>query len=332
MIEARFYEKLADNYVHCHLCPHNCRVAPGKTGLCRVRKNEDGTLFTLNYALVASWAIDPIEKKPLYHFFPGSQIFSVGTFGCNFHCGFCQNWQLAHGNPPAEELSPQDLAAIALDAAKRTGSIGIAYTYSEPCMWYEYVYDTAKLAHEKGLKNVLVTNGYLQEEPLKEILPYIDAMNIDVKAFTDDFYKKICKGRLEPVLKTVERAYRSCHVEITNLLVPGQNDSEEEVAALVSWLASLSPEIPLHFSRFFPQYQFNDPPTPLETLKRAREIALQKLKYVYLGNAWELGEMDTYCPVCGHLLVKRGADQIRVLGLDENRCRQCGSCIEIVLS
>jgi len=283
MQEARYYEKLDDQLVWCHLCPQNCKIKPRKKGICRARQNRDGLLYTLNYGRLTSWGIDPIEKKPLHRFYPGSMIFSVGTFGCNFRCGFCQNWEIAHGDPPTKEVTAEELVGIALDA-RRAGSIGIAYTYSEPMIWYEFVYDTAKRAHQEGLKNVLVTNGFVQKEPLMELLPFIDAMNIDVKAFTDEFYRKTCGGRLEPVLRTVELAHQSCHVEITTLVVPGMNDSEEEISSLVDWIASLDPSIPLHLSRYFPRYKFDLPPTPIDTLKRAKEIALKKLKYVYLGN------------------------------------------------
>lgn len=283
MQEAKYYKKLDNELVWCHLCPQNCKIKPGRKGICRARQNQEGVLYTLNYGKLTSWGIDPIEKKPLYRFYPGSLIFSVGTFGCNFRCGFCQNWEIAHGDPPTREVTAEELVEIALDA-KRSGSIGIAYTYSEPMIWYEFVYDTAKRAQQEGLKNVLVTNGFVQKEPFMELLPFIDAMNIDVKAFTDEFYRKTCGGQLDPVLRTVELAHKSCHVEITTLVVPGMNDSEEEISSLVDWIASLDPSIPLHLSRYFPRYKFDLPPTPVATLKRAKEIALEKLKYVYLGN------------------------------------------------
>jgi len=333
MHEAKFYEKTGDEQVRCHLCPHNCRLPEGRTGLCRVRRSEGGKLYTLNYGRISSSGLDPIEKKPLYHFYPGSQIFSVGTFGCNFHCRFCQNWEIAHGEPVTEEVSPERLVEIAIKARDHSGSIGIAYTYSEPLVWYEYVYDSAKLAHENGLKNVLVTNGSVHEEPLRQLLPYIDAMNIDVKAFTGDYYKKVCRGDLEPVMRTVEIAHGRCHVELTTLLVPGMNDGEEEIGALVDWVASLDEAIPLHFSRYFPRYKMELPPTPLETLARARELAHRKLKYVYVGNAWELGEdvNNTRCPVCQNLLVRRAGYRVTVPGLKGRTCKECGTRIEIVV-
>lgn len=332
MQEAMYYEQLDEQLVRCHLCPHNCKIKPGRLGICRARENRDGVLYSLNYGQITSWNVDPIEKKPLYHYYPGRNIFSVGTFGCNFHCGFCQNWEIAHGESPVtREITTDALVEIALEAENKSGSIGIAYTYSEPMIWYEFVYDTAKTAHQKGLKNVLVTNGFVQKEPLQELLPFVDAMNIDVKSFTDDFYRKTCGGRLEPVLKTVELAQKSCHVELTNLVVPGMNDSDQEITDLVDWIASLDPGIPLHFSRYFPCYQFDKPPTPLKTLARVLEIARKKLKYVYIGNAWEMNENDTFCPRCGNLLIKRFGYGVDIKGLEGNKCLNCGHETRVVV-
>jgi len=331
--EALYYEQLDEGRVWCHLCPQNCKISPERHGICRARQNIEGKLYTLNYGKVTSGGVDPIEKKPLYHYYPGTNIFSVGTFGCNFRCGFCQNWEIAHGDsPPTREVTPETLVEIALEAQKRSGSIGIAYTYSEPLIWYEFVYDTAKIAQQKGLKNVLVTNGFVQKEPLLELLPFVDAMNIDVKAFTDDFYRKTCSGRLEPVLKTVELAQQSCHVEITNLVVPGMNDSDQEIIGLVDWIASIDPGIPLHFSRYFPQYEFDLPSTPLETMIRVFKLASSKLQYVYIGNAWEIAENDTLCPECGSLLIERSGYGVQVKGLEENKCRECGYEARVVVS
>ena len=283
---AMFFEKIEDSKVHCSLCPHNCVIKPGSLGVCRARKNIDGELYSLNYARIASVSLDPIEKKPLYRFHPGTIIMSAGTFGCNLKCSFCQNWSIAHKDPETIEVLPETLAAKALETVK-DGNIGIAYTYNEPSIWFEYVYDTARLAREKGLYNVLVTNGFISREPLELLLPFIDAMNIDVKAFTASFYEGICKGTLKNVLETVEAAAGRCHVELTTLVIPGLNDSMEEIEQLSEWIAGISPEIPLHLSRFFPNYKMNDrPPTPVVTLEKARETALRKLKYVYIGNVW----------------------------------------------
>ncbi len=330
MHEAWFYEKQEDNRVWCRLCPQNCHIQPGEAGICRARKNEGGTLYSLNYGQISSMGIDPIEKKPLYHFYPGSLILSVGTFGCNFHCGFCQNWQIAHGNPSTREMTPEDLVASAVLAREQSANMGIAFTYSEPMVWYEFVYETAQLARDRGLKNVLVTNGSVQEQPLLELLPLIDAMNIDVKAFTEKFYRETCHGKLAPVKRTVELAHDRCHVEITTLLVPTLNDSDEEIAALVDWVAGLNPELPIHFSRYFPQYQMDLPPTPMETLRRAQGIASRKLKYVYIGNAPELGADNTCCPVCSNVLIERRAYNTRLPGIDHGVCNSCGASVPIV--
>ncbi len=284
MKRALFFEKMENDRVHCYLCPHNCVIKPGSTGVCRVRKNTGGDLYSLNYARIASLSMDPIEKKPLSRFHPGSMILSAGTFGCNLKCSFCQNWSIAHKDADTVEMPPEQLVNKALEY-KKAGNIGIAYTYNEPSIWYEYVYDCAAMANKRGLLNVLVTNGFIGEKPLMELLPYIDAMNIDVKAFTADFYKEICKAALENVKKTVELAAPHCHVEVTTLVIPGLNDSVEEIAELSAWLASISTAIPLHLSRFFPNYRMTDrPPTPLQTLERARRKASEYLEYVYLGN------------------------------------------------
>jgi len=331
MHEALFYEKKDNNRVQCRLCPKICTIGEGRTGFCRVRRNRGGALYAANYGQVSSYGLDPVEKKPLYHFYPGSYIFSLGTVGCNLRCGFCQNWEIAHGDPDTVDFSPARVVETARKQVTRGyPNIGIAYTYSEPFMWYEFVRDTARLAGEAGLKNVLVTNGYINEQPLREILPCIDAMNIDVKGFTDDYYRKNCIGRLEPVMRTVEIAHRECHVELTTLLVTGLNDSPGEIERLVDWVASLNVNIPLHFSRYFPNYQVNLPPTPLDTLKQAREIARKKLSYVYIGNAPELNADDTPCPQCGCVVLERPGYKVRATGLDGRNCRYCGQEITLV--
>ncbi len=284
MKQAMFYEKMDHNRVLCTLCPHGCVLTEGSTGNCRVRKNMEGRLYSVNYGCVASVALDPIEKKPLYHFHPGKLILSAGTFGCNFKCGYCQNWTIAHRDVRTARIEPSELADMAQKYTGQ-GNIGIAYTYNEPSIWYEFVLETAELVREKGLVNVLVTNGFMNKDPLDRLLPFTDAMNIDVKAFTEDFYKKYCKGSLEHVMKTVERAAERCHVEITTLIIPGLNDSPDEIDKLAEWISSISPDIVLHLSRFFPSYEMNDiPPTSPEILHALRERALAHLRHVYLGN------------------------------------------------
>ncbi len=284
--EAMYYDIIETDKVHCYLCPHNCIIKPGMLGACRARKNIGGRLYSLNYGKVTSVALDPIEKKPLYRFYPGSLILSAGTFGCNLKCSFCQNWTIAHEEADTRDITPSWLVEQA-ELLKDRGNIGIAYTYNEPSIWYEFVYETAGLAKKKGLANVLVTNGFISKQPLRELLPFIDAMNIDVKSYTNEFYKNICKANLENVKETVETAAGACHVEVTTLVIPGLNDSTEEIGEIARWLASISPEIPLHLSRFFPNYKMQDrPPTPKDTLYRARDEARKYLKHVYLGNIW----------------------------------------------
>ncbi len=282
MKEALFYKNTGGKDLQCFLCPHFCRIKDGGTGFCGVRKNVDGKLFTLNYGRISSVALDPIEKKPLYHFHPGEFILSAGTIGCNLSCLFCQNWSISKEiQTPTEPVTSEDLIA----KARELRSFGIAYTYNEPFIWYEFVLETAVLARKAGLKNILVTNGYVTEEPLREILPYIDAMNIDIKSIEDVFYKKVCSGSVAEVLDTIKTAVKSCHVELTNLIIPTLNDSDDNFTKLVDWIYDFTGEdTPLHFSRYFPCYKMSIPPTPVDTLKRAEAIARKKLKRVYLGN------------------------------------------------
>jgi pyruvate formate lyase activating enzyme len=312
--------------VACRLCPKHCTIAEGRTGFCRTRQNTGGKLYALNYARSTGQALDPIEKKPLYHFYPGSTILSLGTWGCNFACQFCQNWHIAQAQPETAELEPRAAAILARQLVSR-GNIGIAYTYSEPSVWYEYILDTAALVRDDGLKNVLVSNGFINPEPLAQLLPVIDAMNIDVKAFNDEFYQTVCAGRLEHVKRTVELAASRCHVEITTLLVPGLNDAVGELTGLAKWLAGISPDIPLHFSRYFPNYKMDAPPTPLSTLELAYETARQFLNYVYIGNAGGAGR-NTYCPQCGYKVIDRSGGYSRLAARpDETGCeKKCPEC------
>jgi len=272
--------------VLCDICPHSCTIEEGHTGFCGARGNVGGKVTAVNYGRVTSLALDPIEKKPLYRFMPGSNILSVGSFGCNLRCPFCQNCDISMADSRTAEtyeMTPEQLVKKAL-ALRPRGNAGIAYTYNEPLIGYEFVFDCAILAHRQGLKNVLVTNGYICQKPLCDILPYIDAMNIDLKGFTEAFYKKL-GGGLETVKQTIALSAKSCYVEVTTLIIPGENDSEDEMAALSGWLCGVSPDIPLHLSRFFPRYQYKDKtPTPPETLYRLRDIAQENLKYVFLGN------------------------------------------------
>ena len=285
--EAMYYEKKEDGGAQCHLCPHNCLISPGQKGFCGVRKNADGILKTLNYGLVSSLALDPIEKKPLRRFYPGSMILSAGSVGCNLACPFCQNHTIARAAPEEVQttfIPPVDLVEHAC-AMQVRGNIGIAYTYNEPSVWYEYVLETAKIVRERGLKNILVTNGYISKEPLEELLPYVDAMNIDLKAFDAPFYKKIVKGGLADVKDTIAAAAKNCHVEVTTLVIPELNDSIDQIKKMARWLACISPDMPLHLSRFFPRYQMLDKqPTPRHTLNELAFGAREFLNNVYVGN------------------------------------------------
>jgi len=270
----------------CELCFHHCALDEGQTGLCRARACQDGKIISLNYGKLTSLALDPIEKKPLRRFHPGSLILSVGSFGCNLRCPFCQNHEISMAGDsgiPTVEVSPEQLAAKAAELVPQ-GNIGVAYTYNEPLIGYEYVQDCASLVHEQGMVNVLVTNGTVEEEPWRALLPLVDAANIDLKGFTPSWYRRL-GGDLETVKRSIVLAAERCHVEVTTLLIPGENDSEEEIRELARWLASISPEIPLHLSRFFPQYQMVDRlPTPVEQVYRLAEAARRYLSYVYTGN------------------------------------------------
>lgn len=322
--EAMYYERLENNSVQCRLCPHFCNIKEGKKGVCRVRSNSGGVLAAENYGRVSSIAMDPIEKKPLYHYYPGKYILSVGTIGCNFKCSFCQNYQIAHQNAATQYVEPRYLLSLCRNEEE---CIGVAYTYNEPSVWFEYVLETAAILRQEGYQNVLVTNGYISEEPLGELLQYIDAMNIDVKGYSSRYYKEICGGSLEAVQRTVEASAAKAHVEVTTLVVPGYNDSINEIREMAAWLASVDPSIPLHLSRYFPQYKMSAPATPVDTIRRLKEEALRYLDYVYIGNVG--GEdLSTYCPQCGALLFRRDYG-IAIEHLDDGHCSKCGKAINI---
>ncbi|MDI6641148.1 MAG: AmmeMemoRadiSam system radical SAM enzyme [Elusimicrobiota bacterium] len=334
MQEAKYYTIIDEEkkLVQCELCPHRCKLLPEKTGICRVRKNIAGKLCSLIYNHFTSINLDPIEKKPLYHFYPGSEILSVGTLGCNFRCLHCQNWEISQSDFDeryTREFSSED----ALKVSKKYNSIGISYTYNEPLINYEWTLETAKLFQSEGLKNVLVTNGYINEEPWENLLPYIDAANIDVKAYRNEFYKEVCKAELNPVLRSVEiMAKRNKHVEVTYLIIPGYNDSELEIEEFVKWICGVNPEIPVHFSRYFPNYKMDKPATPLKTMDMAIKIAYKHVKYAYLGNVWEREYNRTYCPECNAVLIERIGYNTEIKQLsDKGYCKKCNSRINIML-
>ncbi len=277
--EAMYYEKMNNGRVKCFLCPHRCTIKDGYSGICGVRKNKNGILNTINYGKISSYAYDPIEKKPLRNFYPNTRIFSIGSFGCNLKCRFCQNWQISQQLPPTIEIPDKDILALAGE-----NSIGIAYTYNEPAIWYEYVFHIAKKIRKIGLKNVLVTNGYIEQEPLKELLPFIDALNIDLKSYDDEYYKELCGGNIGPVLETIKISAEKSHVEITTLIIEGENDSPEKIGSMAYWISQIDKNIPLHITGYFPAYKMNNPPTSLDILTELKEQADKYLKYVYLGN------------------------------------------------
>ncbi len=297
--EASYYGTLADKAVQCFLCPNECVITPSRWGACKARKNIDGKLYSMVYGKIASSHVDPIEKKPFFHVLPGSKAFSIATTGCNMRCLFCQNWEISQAFPedvPTQAATPNEVVAQAL----ASGARAIAFTYNEPVIAYEYMLEIAKLAKTKGLKTVVVSSGYIEEEPLEELLKYIDAYKVDLKAFDEKFYRKLTGGRLASVLQTLKAIKQSgVWLEIVTLLVPGENDSDDELRAMARWIReNLGDSVPLHFSRFFPQYKLkNLPPTPPETLIRARKIAMEEgLKFVYTGNtAYPEGE-TTWCP------------------------------------
>lgn len=315
--------------VKCLLCPHKCLLAKGQIGFCGVRENKSGVMHSLVDKRIASISLDPIEKKPLYHFYPSSNILSVGTLGCNFYCLFCQNYTLSRNEFSPDRLcrkiTPEELCGIAL---KAKDNIGIAYTYNEPSIWYEFVYEASRCASESGLKNVLVTNGFLNQEPLKELLPYISAVNVDIKSMSPDFYKKYCKGKLRNVLDYCKTAVKYCHIEITNLIIPSLNDSKEDILKLSKWINKyLGKDTPLHLSAYRPEFKLDIPATPFETLYKARETALKYLSHVYIGNIFTEDGADTFCPSCKGLLIKRIGFKVKENNIKNSHCPFCGELV-----
>jgi pyruvate formate lyase activating enzyme len=333
-MEAYLYEPLKESEVKCNLCNHRCNIKNGRRGICGVRENRGGNLETLVYGKVIARHIDPIEKKPLFHFLPGSLSYSIATVGCNFKCRFCQNADIAqmpsdhNGRIVGDVFSPADVVAAALKGHCKT----IAYTYTEPTIYFEFAYDTAKLAAEKGIRNIFVTNGYMTQEALQMIHPFLDAANVDLKAFTEEFYKTTCKAKLANVKETLKQMKSlGIFVEVTTLIIPGLNDDKKELENLSSFLVdALGSGTPWHISRFHPTYKLMDrPPTPVETLIRAREIGMKAgLKYVYTGNVpGESGE-KTFCDQCDHLLIDRWGFYVRDNRIKSGKCPECGTAVD----
>jgi pyruvate formate lyase activating enzyme len=333
MKEAMLYERREKGEVRCSLCNHRCLIKDGKRGICAVRENREGTLYTLVYGKVMARHIDPIEKKPLFHFHPGSTSYSIATVGCNLRCTHCQNYEISQypkERPdvviPGEDMTPQEIVELAI----KTGCLSISYTYTEPTIFFEFAYDTARLAREKGIKNVFVSNGYTTPEATRMIAPYLNGNNIDLKSFRNEHYKKVCGARLQPVLDTI-RLMRELGVwvEVTTLIIPTYNDSEEELRNIAEFIKSVSVDIPWHVTQFYPTYKLLDQPrTPIRTLRKARDIGLEVgLRYVYEGNVPGEGGESTYCYSCGKILIDRYGYMIRGNYIKDSKCPYCGSSI-----
>ncbi len=330
-VEARYYEKLDDNRVRCLVCPRGCVVAQGQRGFCRVRINRDGKYYSSVYGRACTYHVDPIEKKPLFHFMPGTTAFSIATVGCNLDCKFCQNWEISQERPEnvdAYELKP----AKVVEAAKQFDAPTIAYTYTEPIVWFEYALDCVRAGHDAGLRSVMISAGYMNREPMVEVAGEMDAIKIDLKALSNDYYKDICSGTLQPVLSTLATIKESgTWLEIVNLMVPTLNDSDSDVEKLCKWVKeNLGSDVPVHFTRFYPTYKLqNLPPTPVATVEKAREIALANgIHFPYVGNvpSGHPGE-STYCPACGEMVIRRVGYRVLSIGLEDGKCPECATAI-----
>ncbi len=327
-----FYESL-NGKVTCHLCNHNCAIKEGRRGICGVRENREGKLYSLVYGNSVAAGIDPIEKKPFFNFFPGSTAYSIATAGCNFRCLNCQNWEISQmpkskeGKIVGEPLLPEKIVAN----TKSKGCKSIAYTYTEPTIFFEYAYDTAKLAHEEGIKNVFITNGYTSRAAIKEIAPFLDGANIDLKGFSEDFYHKVCGSKLQPVLDNIS-LYKELGIwiEVTTLVIPGNNDDAHQLKKIAGFIKNVGEDIPWHITAFYPAYKLlGVPPTPVESLRKARNIGMKAgLRYVYEGNIPNEGGENTYCYHCGELLIKRYGYEIRENEVLNGKCPKCTSQID----
>jgi len=329
-VEARHYEKLEGGGVECRLCPRHCRVTDLERGFCGVRENHNDVYRTLVYGLPCAMNIDPIEKKPLFHFYPGTAAFSLATAGCNCDCKFCQNWDISQSRPEQTnnyELSPDD----AVQVCRSRNIPNIAYTYSEPVIFYEYMYDIARLGKPQGLRSVMITGGYIDEKPLAELMPQLDAIKVDLKSIREDYYRDIVRGELQPVLdRLIQMRKADIWLELVYLVVPTLNDTEAEFRELAKWIKNnLGTDVPLHFSRFMPQYLLTHlPVTPAHTLDRAHAISkAEGLEFVYVGNVAGHRAESTYCPQCNAVLIERRGFNVRITGLDKNRCQACGRVI-----
>jgi len=332
IVTSKLYDK-TERYVTCKTCNHYCKLKNGQWGICRVRRNENGSLKVYNYGIITSVALDPIEKKPLHNYKPGTKVLSFGGVSCNFRCPFCQNFEISFADLSfsyIRELSPQDIVKL----AEQYNADGIAWTYNEPGIWHEYVLDCNTLLKRRGYFTLYVTNGYSSVEAINQLKGLLDAANIDVKAFNEEFYRKLCKASLEKVLRSVKEFYKAgIFIELTYLIIPGENDSKDEIKAFAEWVYDLDRKIPLHFSRFHPDYKMlNKPITPLETLEMAVKIAKDVgIEYVYIGNVWGHRYEDTYCPNCGTRLIDREGFRVVYINLDKNKCPECGYKQNVVI-
>jgi pyruvate formate lyase activating enzyme len=326
-VKIPFYDEYK-NKIRCKVCPHNCIIDEGKFGICRVRTLKANKPIAVNYGEVTSMAVDPIEKKPLYHFKPSKDIVSIGSFGCNMTCSFCQNYEISQGKPQTQYLSIEKLKGVIKSVEN---NVGVAFTYNEPFMWYEYMYDAAKSIKENNPETsiVVVTNGYINEEPLIKLLPYVDAMNIDLKGYTNRYYNNICGAKLEPVLETIKKCNEHCHIEITTLLVSEENDSLEEARQIAEFIAGVNENIPLHLSRYFPRYKMENEATRIEKITEAKDEAKKYLKHVYVGNVQGV-DNNTYCPKCKELIIERNGYTTKVL-IKSDKCEKCGEKINIII-
>lgn len=334
MKEAMFYNSLKNNVVQCYLCPHFCAVKPGFRGKCGVRENIEGKLFSLNYGKIISMAVDPVEKKPFFHFLPKTFSYSIAAVGCNLFCEFCQNWEISQQPKPnnpiiGNNVTPEEI----VESAIANGCKSISYTYTEPTIFFEYAYETAKLAKKKGLKNCFVTNGFITPEPIIKIARYLDAANVDLKGFSEDYYKNVCGARLKPILEAIKQYYKSkVFLEITTLIVPGHNDSNDMLTKIAEFIASVDRKIPWHISRFYPHYKMqNVPETDIETMHMAVKIGKEVgLKYVYAGNVPGDNYESTYCPKCGKKIIEREGFYVSKINLKNDKCAFCSEKIDLI--
>ncbi len=332
--EGVLFDRLQDNKVRCSVCSHRCTIGEGKVGICGTRKNINGKIHSLIYNTVSSEAVDPIEKKPLYHFLPGTLSYSLGTIGCNFSCEHCQNWNISQVELEeawTKEVTPDE----AIKRALASGCKSISWTYNEPAIWHEYTYDSAVLAKKAGLKTIYVTNGYITHEALRRMAPYLDAYRVDIKSFSEDFYRNICGARLAPVLDSTKLAKEfGMHVETVTLLIPGRNDSKEEITELTRWVHdNLGENTPMHFTRFYPMYKMEDAlPTPVSTLEMAYDIAKREgMRFVYTGNVPGHRYENTYCPECNTMLIDRSGFHVSAIRIKDGKCPQCGEAVPVVM-